>query len=126
MAPQIVDRCYLTIDGVEVLCASIDKDIDPSAQVVEAMTKDNLPIGYAYGNPKIRLTAETALDASSDGIDFEEMSLSKQEFTSSIEYEGGTSKTYVRCIIMKATERARTGQHVSWNLDIHALGLVKN
>lgn len=124
MAPQIIDRCYLSIGSQEVVCESIDTDVDPSAQVVEAMTRDNLPLGYAYGNPKIKLSVVTAMDGSDDGIDFEAMVFAREEFTATKEYEGGTIKSYVRCVIMKVTERARTGSHVSYNLDIHSLGVA--
>ena len=124
MAPQIIDRCYLTIDSQEVICESIDTDVDPSAQVVEAMTRDNLPIGYAYGNPKIKLSVVTAMDASADGIDFEAMALNKTLFSATKEYEGSSIKTYVHCCIMKVAERAATGKHVSYSLDVHALGLA--
>ena len=124
MAPQIIDRCYLTIDGTEVVCESIDTDVDPAEQIVNAMTRDNLPLGRAHGNPKIDLAVVTAMDGSSDGMDFEAMCLSKQEFSATKEYEGGTIKTYVHCAVAKATERARTGAHVSWNLTITSLGVV--
>lgn len=121
---DLIDRCYLTIDGDDVPCESIDTDVDPAAQVVNAMTRDNLPLGVAFGNPNIEHSVVTAMDGSSDGIDFEEMILSKKIFTATKEYEGGSIKTYVKCFLKKCTERARSGSHVSYNLTIHSLGKV--
>ncbi len=121
----IVDRTYLEIDGEIVPCTTLDEDIDPTMNPVEAMTKDNLILGYAYGNPKIRLTAEVPMDAESD-VDFDAMVLGKTQFSAAIEYEGGGSKTYVDCVIAKYTVRSRQGQQVTYSLDMHARGFVKN
>lgn len=120
-----VDRCYLEIDGEIVICASITEDIDPTVNPIEAMTRDNRIIGHAQGNPKLKLSAEAAMDADSE-IDFEQMALDKTECSAFIEYEGGGSKTYIGCVVAKVTNRSQTGKEVVTSIELSATDLVIN
>lgn len=125
MSVQIVDRCYLLIDGEMVVCDSITEDIDPETKEVPAMTRDNTVLGFAQGNLKLKLAADLAVRADNE-IKYRDMARTKKEFTSVLEYEGGDSLSYIDCVIGQLSIKSKTGDHVSMSLSILARDFVEN
>lgn len=123
MPVDIVDRAYLSIDGQEYPCSSIDWDTDDGTKEVEAMTRDNRAIGFAGGNVKFKLTAECAVNTDNDGV-FEEAHLARTEFSAVIENEGSKTRSFFPCRISKVSGKAKVGSEITYNLDIVALDMT--
>lgn len=120
-----VDRAYLLIDGETIICNTLTEDIDPDVKPINGMTRDNRILGFSQGNPVFRLTAEVAMDADSS-IDFVKYALDKTMFDAGIDYEGGGSKSYIDCVVSKATIKSKSGDHITYDLDIIARDYQKN
>ena len=119
-----VDRSYFEIDGVVIPCNSIDEDIDPKIKPIEVMTRSNRGIGYAQGIPEFKLSCEVPMQTDSE-ISFEAMALSKQIFSAGVEYEGGGQKQYIDCVIDKVKIKSKSGDHVTYNIDVFALDMIE-
>jgi hypothetical protein len=114
-----IDRAYLEINGVQVTCESIDVDPDDKTEWVEAMTRDNYPLGVVRGNMKAEVKATIAMrEAEADDIDILELWEKKTNVPVSIEYQNGRTISFGKGVVAKPAISSKHGSATNETLDM--------
>lgn len=119
-----VDRAYLIIDGENYECDSIKVAINDKTKPVQTMNRENRAKGYSRGVIEYTLSVEVPLDLDSE-IDFYAMLEDGEEFGVNVEYEGGSTHSYMQCRLSKIDIDSKEGDATKYSLDIHALDRVE-
>ena len=117
-----IDRAYLEIEGDQILCESVGIDMEDGSAFVEAMTPDNEPLGFSRGNRKYTVTADVTMDES-DPVDFHQIWADGDEFTAEVQYEGGLTYAWNRCILTSLSTKSQTGDKTTYSLSMLCMGL---
>ncbi len=120
----IIDRAYLAINGDVVECSSIEPKVSGNKKPVKVMNRKNRPIGHARGVPEFTLSVELPMDADLE-VNFKQMLLDGDQFSTVVEYEDGKEETYTDCQIYDVDESAKEGDEATVKLEIGALDLVQ-
>ena len=116
-----VDRAYLDLEGTTVYCTSITPRDAESLEAVKTMNPMNRAVGYTSGIPEYELSATVPLPKAGHAVDFYGIKKAGVEFTSTIIYPGGGSRTYLRCRITEIEQGSEEGSRTDTELSIMAL-----
>lgn len=121
---DVIDRAYISFNGKKIVAESIDIELDDGTKLVEAMTKDREPIGFASGNMKATVKADLAMrEDDQDDVDFHRLWSKQTNVSVTVEFEGGQSWTWNKGRIMKPSISAKTGDQAKRSVEIQAYQL---
>lgn len=121
----IVDRAYLELDGEQIDCKSITVRTSGNKNKVNTMNRKNRAVGYTRGIPEFSIDADFPYDADL-ATNFDNLALSKTQFTTVVEYEDGDTFSYLDCQVDEVERSAGEGGDVGIKLTISALDYVKS
>jgi len=114
-----IDRAYLEIDGVQLSCEDIDIKFVDGTQWVEAMTRDNLPLGVVRGNQKAEVTASIAMrEDEADDIDLVDIWEKGTNVAVSIEFQNGRTISFGKGVISAPNPSGKHGDKATWKVDL--------
>ena len=122
MATEIIDRAYLEIDGTEFVCQEVTRNTElDGAKVVNGMTRNNEGIGHANGNLKYEISAKIPCPEDGSLTTLEEAMKAETEFSTTVEYEGGQTRTIEDCRIYSFNQGASHGEESTADVTIQGL-----
>jgi hypothetical protein len=117
----------VNIDGSEFDCKSVSVKAEMDGfDVIKPMNRKNRASGKKYGVPNFDLSVEIERPEDDHELDFWQMMLDQDEFTTIVEYQDGTSKSFYDCSIKSVDESPASGDCVVTKLEIVALDYGKN
>jgi hypothetical protein len=120
-----IDRAYLEVDGEQVYCESIDIDLDDKTDWVDAMTKDNEPLGVVSGNRHGEIKATLAVrEDDEDDIDWIDLWEKKTNVTVVVEFENGRTFSFAKGVVSKPSEGAKHGDKATRQVELKCWNLV--
>jgi len=125
MAGDLIDREYLDINGVEFEAETLNQEGDKSATTINAMTKNNAPIGVAAGNVVYTITADIAVRESQiDAIvtDLDELFEDNDQVPVVITQENGKTISYEAAVITGLSDAATHGDAIKRSVTMTAWG----
>jgi len=127
MAVKVIDRAYVTIDGVEFDCATVTVKAEMSGHgPVETMNRLNRAKSFKSGVPVFTLSADIPINEGDHEIDFWQMMFDQTYFTTTLEYQDGTSRNIYDCTISSIEENPSSGEGTTTKLEISGLDYGKN
>jgi hypothetical protein len=114
-----IDRAYLEIDGVQLSCEDIDIKFDDGTQWVEAMTRDNLPLGVVRGNQKAEVSATVAMrEDEEDDIDLIDLYEKKTNVAVSVEFQNGRTISFGKGVVSAPNPSSKHGDKATYKVDL--------
>ena len=118
-----IDRAYLEIDSTQVFCESIDPDFDDKTEWVDAMTKDNQPLGVVRGNQHGEIKATIAM-LEGEEVDFIDLWEKKTNIPVTIEYQEGATLSFGKGVLSKPGISSKHGDKTTWSIELKCWNLV--
>ena len=124
MAGDIIDREYLDINGMEFEVETLNQDPDDSSNVVNAMTKNNQPVGMSRGNETWEITADVAVRVSNvdNMVALDDLFSNKTDVPVTVIQEGGKAYSYEHGFVTGLGESSSHGESVKRSIAIKAWG----
>ena len=105
-----IDRAFLIAGDNELQCSSISIKGQNGKDWVEAMTRDNEPLGLAGGNMKYDVDVEAPMtEGQSDDVDLHELMVNGTNVEFVVEAKNGDTYTWAKGQVVSVDSSFKTG-----------------
>lgn len=124
-AGNIIDRAFVVVNDVTLEYETFTVTRENNSKVVNAMTRDNNPLGVAKGNRVFVIAGDLTMRPGTEAIDLDELEENDTLFSAGVEYQNGVSYTYQKAVITKLDESAGHGENAKRSVEITAWDRIK-